>query len=313
MKEYNLKNLKQEFKEKGIFYTQPELALYMKSLIDRPIHDVYDPTCGAGNLLAVFDDDLPKFGQELNDHQLEVANQYLGNFTGVCGDTLKDPAFMDRKFSCIMANPPFSVKWEPPVTGMFGDERFAGVPVLPPKSKADYAFLLHIIHMLADDGIAIVLNSGGIGYRGNSEGRIRQYIIENNWIDKVIHIGGNKFVDTKIATLCLVLKKDKKNTDIEFIDDEQKISRIVTLDEVREKGFTLSVNQYIDKKREEEEIDPRIFESPSVITKRILRGQIEYTKNLIELRQMLGDKDTETFDEYLDKVEELIKEFRNKN
>jgi len=116
--EYNLKNIKQDFKDKGIFYTQPELALFMKNLIDIEIRDVYDPTCGAGNLLAVFDDDLPKYGQELNDHQLEYAQNNLKNFTGYCGDTLKDPAFMDKRFSCIMGNPPFSIKWEPPAKGL---------------------------------------------------------------------------------------------------------------------------------------------------------------------------------------------------
>lgn len=153
---YNIKNIREDFKSKGIFYTQPELALYMKSLVDVDITDAYDPTCGDGSLLACFPDELPKYGQEINDHQLAVAEKRLKNFTGICADTLKEPAFMDKRFSCIVANPPFSISWEPPQTGLFGDVRFNEVPVLPPKSKADYAFLLHIIHLLADDGIAIV-------------------------------------------------------------------------------------------------------------------------------------------------------------
>ena len=162
MWQYNIKNIREEFKSKGIFYTQPELAEYMKSLVDIEIKDVYDPTCGDGSLLSCFPDDMPKFGQEINDHQLAVAEQRLKNFTGVCADTLKAPAFMDKRFSCIVANPPFSITWELPQTGLFGDVRFNEAPALPPKSKADYAFLMHIIHLLADDGIAIVLKSTGI-------------------------------------------------------------------------------------------------------------------------------------------------------
>jgi type I restriction-modification system DNA methylase subunit len=133
---YNIKSIKEEFKAKGIFYTQPELAEYMKSLVNVPITDVYDPTCGDGSLLACFPDDLPKFGQELNDHQLKVASERLKNFTGFCGDTLENPAFLDKKFSCIVANPPFSIKWNPPV-GLFKDARFDSVPTLPPQSKAE--------------------------------------------------------------------------------------------------------------------------------------------------------------------------------
>ena len=108
MTQYNIKNIREEFKSKGIFYTQPELAEYMKSLVDIEIKDVYDPTCGDGSLLSCFPDDMPKFGQEINGHQLDAAKKRLKNFTGICGDTLKEPAFMDKRFSCIVANPPLS-------------------------------------------------------------------------------------------------------------------------------------------------------------------------------------------------------------
>lgn len=304
MAEYNLKNIKQDFKDKGIFYTQPELALFMKSLIDIEIRDVYDPTCGAGNLLAVFDDDLPKYGQELNDHQLEYAQNNLKNFTGYCGDTLKDPAFMDKRFSCIMGNPPFSIKWEPPATGLFIDERFKDVPALPPKSKADYAFLLHIIHLLADDGIAVVLNFPGIAYRGNAEGKIRRYIIEQNWIEKVIHIGGGTFVDTNIATICLVLKKNKTTTDIEFIDDEKKISRMVSLEEVENNDFLLSVGTYVQEETEKVIVDEdKMNEESRMSSLRAIRNSIRFQRDISVFTGY-------PFERFLSQVEDVIKEFK---
>ena len=224
MKSYSVKSIREEFKQKGIFYTQRELALYMKSLLPDNVNCIYDPTCGNGGLLSVFDDNVEKYGQDINAEQVAQASEQLKNFHGAVGDTLKNPAFTDIKFDYIVANPPFSIKWEP-----FEDERFSVAPVLPPQSKADYAFLLHILYCLSDKGIAVVLNFPGILYRGQREGKIRQWLIEKNVIEKVIHIAGNKFEDTKIATCILVLNKAKKDNNILFIDDETKREKIVTL------------------------------------------------------------------------------------
>src|SRR5574344_2114899 len=225
MGNYNIKSIKEEFKAKGIFYTTNELALLIKSFVDIETDEVYDPTCGNGSLLSVFDDDVKKYGQEINNHQLEEAKNKLKNFYGYCGDTLKDPAFNDKKFKCIVANPPFSIAWEPPIlNGVFTDDRFRLAPALPQKSKADYAFILHILHYLANDGIAVVLNFPGILYRGNSEGKIRKWIVEQNYIDKVVLIPGKTVVDTTIETALIVFRKNNTTTDIEFIDTEKNKS-----------------------------------------------------------------------------------------
>lgn len=243
---YNIKSIKEEFKAKGIFYTTNELALLIKSFIDVEVNEVYDPTCGDGALLSVFNDDVKKYGQELNDHQLEAAKNKLVNFEGCCEDTLKKPAFFDRKFKCIVANPPFSIAWEPPIlNGMFTDDRFRLSPALPPKGRADYAFILHILHYLADDGVAVVLNFPGILYRGNSEGQIRRWIVDNNWIEKIIRIPGKQFVDTTIETALIVFKKNKTTTDIEFIDIEKDKKYIATLEEVKGNNYTLSVSNFV--------------------------------------------------------------------
>lgn len=299
---YNLKNIKEEFKSKGIFYTQPELAAYMKTLVDIDIKDVYDPTCGDGSLLSCFPDELPKYGQEINDHQLAVANQRLKNFTGICADTLKDPAFMDKRFSCIVANPPFSIEWQPPM-GLFKDERFAQAPALPPKSKADYAFLLHIIHLLAHDGIAIVLNFPGILYRGNSEGTLRKWFVHKNWIEKVIQIPGKTFVDTTIATALLVIKKNKTTTNIEFIDNELKLSKVVSVDEIINNDYNLSVSSYVQKEAE------KIIVDAADLQRKARAGMVRKLKKDIEMDKMICELEGYDFNSYLDDLKNVVNSY----
>ena len=251
MAEYNLKNMRKEFKEKGIFYTPEELALYLKSLFPNPqaIKEIYDPTCESGNLLRVFDDDVAKYGQDINAEQLEEAKKRLKNFYGETGDTLQNPQFMGKKFDFIVANYPFSVKWEP----LTEDERFQAAPAIPTAGKADYAFILHILYYLSEKGIAVTLNFPGILYRGNKEGRIRKWIIENNWIEKIIHIEGNTFVDTKIATCVIIFNKAKENQEILFVDGEKQKS--ISLKEIAENNYNLSVSTYIEKEDTREKID----------------------------------------------------------
>lgn len=207
---------------------------------------------GDGGLLSVFADNVKKYGQEINKEQLDVAQERLINFEGECGDTLQKPAFLNKRFECIMANPPFSIKWEP----LENDIRFKVAPVIPPQGKADYAFLLHIIHFLSEKGIAITLNFPGILYRGQREGKIRQWLIEKNYIERIVNIPENTFVDTKIATALVILNKSKTTTDIVFEDKETKQERTVSLEEVRENGYVLSVNTYIKLESKQEEVDP---------------------------------------------------------
>ena len=236
---HNLKSIRQTFREKGVFYTDERLARIMKSYLCDTVGEVYDPTCGDGALLAVFGDEVRKYGQELDEQQLAVARLRLANFEGVCGDTLQSPAFVGRKFECIIANPPFSVKWEQ----QRDDERFSSAPALAPKSKADYAFLLHILHYLKDDGVAVVLNAPGVLYRGNAEGKIRRWLVEQNVIDRVVNIPGGYFVDTKIPTVLLVLRKDRTArgiTGIVFEDLEQEREMTLTREEIAANDFVLS-------------------------------------------------------------------------
>ena len=128
MKQKSIKNIRQEFKENGIFYTPPKLAEKLMSYVDIEPETVYDPTCGAGNLLKVFHENVKKYGQELDREQLELID--IPEFHGYAGDTLTDDGFPEMKFDCIVANPPFSVKWEP--DRLADDVRFRDCPALPP-------------------------------------------------------------------------------------------------------------------------------------------------------------------------------------
>ena len=253
-KDFSAKAYRDELKQKGVFHTDSKLAEIIKSYGKERPKNVYDPTCGVGTLLSVFDDDIPKYGQELTQDYLEVAKATLTNFTGAVGDTLKDPAFMDKRFDLIVANYPFSIKWEPNKE----DVRFKDWVDVPPPSKADYAFIMHMMYLLDEDGICVSLNFPGILYRKAREGKIRKELIEKGYIKKVIQVPGGYFEDTNIATSILVLSKKKSDGFIEFEDLELEKKEKVSIDEIKENDFNLSVSSYVSPDYEEEDID--IFE-----------------------------------------------------
>lgn len=296
---YNLKSIKEEFKSKGIFYTPPELAELLKSYVNFTPNEIYDPTCGDGALLNVFGDDVVKYGQEINLEQLQVAKERLKNFNGYCGDTLKDPAFKDKKFDCILANPPFSIKWEP-----VRDERFGDCPELPPPSKADYAFLLHILHYLSDNGVAITLNFPGILYRGNKEGKIRQWLIENNYIERVVNIPPDTFVDTKIATALIIFKKNKTTTDIVFEDRQLNKERIVALEEIIQNNYNLSVSCYIQEEK------PKIIVDAIELQNEAREQMYNMLKHDIAVDIMVCKFENLDKNVFLDNLIKIVEEFR---
>ncbi len=295
----NVKSIRQDFKNKGVFYTDVKLAELMKSYIDINVNEVYDPTCGDGSLLSVFNDSVIKYGQEIDEKQLNIAEERLTNFIGFYGDTLTSPALKDKKFKCIMANPPFSIKWNPENIDK-QDNRFNNIPALPPKSRADYAFILHILNYLDDDGIALCLCFPGILYRGSNEGKIRRWIIENNFIEKVIRIPAKSFIDTSIETCLLIFKKNKEHTDIEFIDGDK--IHIASIKDVIENDYSLSFNNYIKEKEEiKEKINPFSFVSSSHNT------VIQSLESFLSINQLVSEIENWNFKEISKKLEEDIK------
>lgn len=206
------------------------LALHKQTRVNK----VYDPTCGSGSLLlqvkkhlAEASQEVSFFGQELNHTSYNLArmNMFLHNinydkFNISLGDTLTKPYFLDEKpFDAIVSNPPYSVNWigsgDPT---LINDERFAPAGVLAPKSKADFAFVLHALNYLSSKGRAAIVCFPGIFYRLNAEQKIRQYLVDNNYIETIIALAPNLFYGTSIAVTILVLAKNKTDNNIQFID-----------------------------------------------------------------------------------------------
>ena len=281
MKQKSIKNIREEFKKQGIFYTPSDLAVKIRSYVDNSPESVYDPTCGAGNLLRVFPDEVAKYGQELDAEQVEQID--IPNFRGFSGDTLMHDGFKGYTFDCIVANPPFSVKWNP--NALKDDERFRQAPTVPPPSKADWAFMLHILHHLKDNGVAVCLEFLGILYRGNREGKIRKWLVEQNYIDRIVHIEGNTFEDTAIATCIVVLKKNRKTTDVTFEMGEKTI--IATKETIEANDYVLSPNIYFPDERVQEEVDPIELEykARAIFISR-LRKELEFERIVCEIEKI---------------------------
>ncbi|MDU4059496.1 MAG: type I restriction-modification system subunit M [Pseudomonas oryzihabitans] len=224
-------------KSGGEFFTPQQVSKLIAQLAmhkQTRINKIYDPACGSGSLLLQakkhFDAHIVEegfFGQELNHTTYNLArmNMFLHNvnydkFNIQLGDTLIEPHFGDDKpFDAIVSNPPYSVKWkgaDDPT--LINDDRFAPAGVLAPKSKADFAFVLHALSYLSSKGRAAIVCFPGIFYRGGAEQKIRQYLVDNNYVESVIALAPNLFFGTTIAVNILVLAKNKPDTTTQFID-----------------------------------------------------------------------------------------------
>ena len=206
------------------------LATYGKTEVNK----IYDPACGSGSLLLqakkLFGEYFSEegfFGQEINHTTYNLArmNMFLHNinydkFDIALGDTLLHPQYGDQKpFDAIVSNPPYSVNWvgsDDPT--LINDDRFAPAGVLAPKSKADFAFVLHSLNYLSPRGRAAIICFPGIFYRGGAEQKIRKYLVDNNFVESVISLPPNLFYGTSIAVNILVLSKHKTEPKTQFID-----------------------------------------------------------------------------------------------
>ena len=306
---YSFKWLRKKFAENGVFYTDERLSKMLANELSKsphPIREVYDPTCGDGNLLAVFSDDVEKYGQEINPEQAELARQRLANAHIATGDTLVNPAFTDRKFRHIVANYPFSIKWQPAP-----DARWDDAPTLPPPSKADYAFVLHIISMLADDGVAVTLNFPGVLYRGNREGKIREWLVRKNLIDSVTWVEGGYFEDTTIATALIVFKKDRSDTSMKFADHEKQLECTATFAEVEANGFNLSPSSYIIIEEQKIEVDPIALELKArTEVLNHLEAQLAFSASAISLHETMGWAPLPPIEDFINDIEKIIIKYK---
>lgn len=323
-------------KSGGEFFTPQTVSKLLARLVmDRKknINKVYDPTCGSGSLLLqmkkqfdehIIDDGF--FGQEINMTNFNLArmNMFLHNvnyndFSIKRGDTLLNPLHKDEKpFDAIVSNPPYSIKWigdNDPT--LINDERFAPAGKLAPKSYADYAFIMHSLSYLSSKGRAAIVCFPGIFYRKGAEKTIRQYLVDNNFIDCIIQLPENLFFGTSIATCILVMAKNKTENKILFIDaskefkketnnnileeenieniveefrnrkEKEYFSRYVDRTEIEENDYNLSVSTYVEKEDTREKIDIKV-----------LNKQIEENvKKINELRASIDEIVRELSDE----------------
>ena len=291
-------------KSGGEYFTPQEVSelLTRLALVGKTeVNKVYDPACGSGSLLLKSAKILGKenvrlgfFGQEINitTYNLCRINMFLHDidydkFDIALGDTLTEPKHWDDEpFEVIVSNPPYSVKWKgdsDPI--LINDPRFSPAGVLAPKSKADLAFIMHSLSWLATNGTAAIVCFPGVMYRVGAEQKIRQYLIDNNYIDCIIQLPENLFYGTTIATCIMVLKKSKSDNSTLFIDaskecikvtnnnklapdninnilnafinrkDEEHFSRLVPNSEIAKKDYNLSVSTYVEQEDTREKID----------------------------------------------------------
>ena len=293
-------------KSGGEFFTPQHVSRLIAQLAmhkQTSVNKIYDPACGSGSLLLQakkhFDAHVIEegfFGQEINHTTYNLArmNMFLHNinydkFNIQLGNTLIDPHFGDDKpFDAIVSNPPYSVKWigaDDPT--LINDDRFAPAGVLAPKSKADFAFVLHALSYLSAKGRAAIVCFPGIFYRGGAEQKIRQYLVDNNYVESVISLAPNLFYGTTIAVNILVLSKHKTDTTTQFIDasgpdyfkketnnnvlldthieqimavfdnkaDVDHFARSVPLEKVAANDYNLSVSSYVEARDNREVVD----------------------------------------------------------
>ena len=286
-------------KKAGEFYTPQEVSKILAKIVTlgkNKLRNVYDPTCGSGSLLLRVSKEAQVgdfCGQELNQTTYNLARMNMilhgvkyGDFDIKQGDSLEFPQHLDTKFEAIVANPPFSAKWSADKR-FLDDERFSAYGKLAPKSKADYAFLQHMIYHLDENGTMAIVLPHGVLFRGAAENVIRKYLVEEkNYLDAVIGLPANVFYGTSIPTVILVFKKCREDdADILFIDaskgfekvknqnklrpqdiekivntyanreEIEKYSHKASLEEIEENDFNLNIPRYVDTFEEEEPID----------------------------------------------------------
>ncbi len=321
-------------KSGGEFFTPQEVSelLARIAIVGKDsVGKVYDPACGSGSLLLKFAKILGAenvrrgfFGQEINitTYNLCRINMFLHNvgyekFNIAHGDTLINPAHWDDEpFDVIVSNPPYSIKWEGENNPLLiNDPRYAPAGVLAPASKADFAFVMHSLSWLSTTGTAAIVCFPGIMYRGGKEKKIRQYLVDNNYVDCVIQLPSNLFFGASIATCILVLKKSKTDNKTLFIDASEEFIKVTNNNKLTEKNiqkilaaynkrenishfstlidngeishqdYSLSVSNYVEKQNTQEQIN---IEELNANIERIVAKENELRSAINKIISSLG-------------------------
>jgi len=253
-------------KKAGEFYTPQQVSSILAQLVTvgkDKLKSVYDPTCGSGSLLLRVAKEVKTvnafYGQEMNPTTYNLCRMnmimhdvHYKRFDIKNEDTLERPQHYDMRFEAIVANPPFSANWSASPLFM-NDERFSAYGKLAPSSKADFAFVQHMVHQLDENGTMAIVLPHGVLFRGGAEGHIREYLIkEKNYLDAVIGLPANIFYGTSIPTCILVLKKKRIDTqNILFIDASQHYEKVKNQNVLRTEDIDKIINNYENRITEE--------------------------------------------------------------
>lgn len=316
-------------KKAGEYYTPQEVSEILARIVTagkKKLKSVYDPACGSGSLLLRIGRHVgvgQYFGQELNNTTYNLARMNMilhdvrfDRFNIKQEDTLEHPQHAEFRFEAVVANPPFSAKWSANPLHL-QDDRFSQYGKLAPASKADYAFIQHMVYQLDDNGTMAVVMPHGVLFRGAAEGHIREFLIkEKNYLDTVIGLPANLFFGTSIPACILVFKKCRENPDnVLFIDAskhfekgknqnrlreedikkiietyesrkaEDKYSYVAKLSEIKENDYNLNIPRYVDTFEEEEPID---LDEVVAEIKKIDAQERELSKKIKEYTDELG-------------------------
>lgn len=322
-------------KSGGEYFTPPavsELLARLCTIRNPYIRRVYDPACGSGSLLLKFaktigksNPNLQYYGQEINPSTYNLCriNMFLhgisfDNFDIELGDTLIEPKHLGMDFDAIVSNPPYSIKWEGednPI--LINDVRYAPAGILAPKSKADLAFTMHMLHLLSESGVAAIVEFPGVLYRGGAEQKIRKYLLEHNAVDAVIQLPANLFFGVGIATCIIVLRKGTKtDNSVLFVDasgecekegnknylrpkhqdriaeaiekreDVQYFCRLVKNEDIIKSDCNLSVSSYVEQPDMREKIDiAKVNEE----LKEVVQKVNKFRQQVDDIVKLLGD------------------------
>ena len=306
------KAFRNTLREAGAFYTPQELAMKMRAQLPESVAEVYDPTCGDGGLLRIFGDDVRKYGVEIDGAEAEKARS-ISNSTIFAGDTLATDYFQNMQFDTIIANPPFGIPWAHPIQqpdenkAKHASEIFDNYPTYAPANCADWAFIAHILHKLSDNGTAVCLMGLGALYRGRAEAKIREYLVGRGVFERIELMRDAQFEDTSISVAMLTMRKSSQDKSILFVDGE--VERRVEYSEIKENGFDLSVNRYVNAEKQEDrwkDFDPHAHEEMiRAMVCEHLDKSITASKAMCEFDPCLN-----RIDDFLDRLQAVINKHR---
>ena len=306
------KAFRKSLRDQGAFYTPDELAQRMRAQLPEDVAEVYDPTCGDGGLLRIFGDDVRKYGIEIDGAEAEKARS-IPNSTIFAGDTLANDYFQNMQFDTIIANPPFGIPWAHPTQqpdenkAKHASDIFDNYPAYAPSNCADWAFIAHILHKLSDNGTAVCLMGLGALYRGRAEAKIREYLVGRGVFSRIELIRDAQFEDTSIHVAMLTMRKSSQDKSILFVDGE--VERRVEYSEIKENGFNLSVNRYVNAENQEykwKDFGPYAHEEMiRAMVVEHLDKSITTSKAMCEIDPCLNP-----IDDFLDRLQSVINKHR---